>query len=107
DFHNSSFFIRKNDGVLVTPLFVILLIIEATDLIFAVDSIPAVFGVTCDTFVLLTSNAFAILGLRAMYFALAECVDRFRFFNLGLSAALVFIGLKMILSHTLLRVSAV
>ncbi|ALJ56382.1 Inner membrane protein alx [Candidatus Xiphinematobacter sp. Idaho Grape] len=107
DFHKSSFFIRENDRILVTPLFVILLIIEATDLIFAVDSIPAVFGVTRDTFILLTSNALAILGLRAMYFALAGCVDRFRFLHLGLSAALVFIGLKMMLSHTSLCINAV
>ena len=106
DFHGSSFFIRKNDAILATPLFVILLIIEATDLVFAVDSIPAALGVTCDAFVLLTSNVFAILGLRAIYFALVDCVDRFRFLHLGLSAILVFIGLKMVLSHTSLSISA-
>lgn len=107
DFHDSSFFIHGNGAILATPLFVILLIVEATDLVFAIDSIPATLGVTCDAFVLLTSNAFAILGLRAMYFALADCVDRFRFLHLGLAATLVFIGLKMILGHTALCVGVV
>lgn len=107
DFHGSSFFIRKNDTILATPLFVVLLVVETTDLIFAIDSIPAILGVTYDGFILLTSNVFAILGLRAMYFAIVGCIDRFRFLHLGLSAVLVFIGLKMILNHTPLRIGIV
>jgi tellurite resistance protein TerC len=79
-----------------TPLFVVLVLVETTDLIFAVDSIPAVFAVTRDPFIVYTSNVFAILGLRSMYFLLAGVVEKFRFLKLGLSAVLVFIGAKML-----------
>ena len=82
----------------VTPLFVVLVLVETTDLIFAVDSIPAVFAVTRDPFIVYTSNVFAILGLRSMYFLLAGVVDKFRFLKLGLSAVLVFIGAKMLVT---------
>lgn len=104
-FHGSAFFIRKGRGFLATPMLIVLLVIETTDLVFASDSIPAVLGVTRDGFILLTSNIFAILGLRAMYFALAALIGRLRFLHYGLSAILVFIGLKMILSDTPFRIA--
>ena len=85
---------------MATPLCVVLVAIETTDLIFAVDSIPAVLAVTRDPFVVFTSNVFAILGWRAMYFALAGILRLFRFLHHGLSAILVFIGVKMLLSQT-------
>lgn len=85
---------------MATPLCVVLVAIETTDLIFAVDSIPAVLAVTRDPFIVFTSNVFAILGLRAMYFALAGILKLFRFLHYGLSAILVFIGVKMLLSQT-------
>ncbi len=103
-FHGSSFFIRNNHMLLATPLLVVLMVIETTDLIFALDSIPAVLAVTHDGFIILTSNIFAILGLRAMYFALADLIDRFHFLHYGLSAILAFIGSKMLLSDTPFRI---
>ena len=87
-----------------TPLLVVLILVETTDLIFAVDSIPAVFAVTRDPFIVYTSNVFAILGLRSMYFLLAGVVDKFRFLKLGLSAVLVFIGAKMLATYFHLEV---
>ncbi len=90
------------DGVKkMTPLFLVLLIIEATDLIFAVDSIPAIFSVTHDPYIVFFSNIFAIIGLRSMFFLLAGIIDKFRFLKVGLSALLFFIGLKMLLHHQL------
>ena len=83
---------------MVTPLFVALVAIETTDLVFALDSIPAVFGVTRNLFVVFTSNAFAVLGLRALYFLLAGSMDRFRYLKQGLAVLLVFIGVKMLVS---------
>jgi tellurite resistance protein TerC len=80
-----------------TPLFVVLVLVETTDLIFAVDSIPAIFAITTDTFIVYTSNVFAILGLRALYFLLAGVIHRFHFLKLGLSVVLVFVGAKMLL----------
>jgi tellurite resistance protein TerC len=82
-----------------TPLFVVLVLVETTDLVFAVDSIPAIFGVTTDPFLVYTSNVFAILGLRSMYFLLARIIDRFHFLKLGLSAVLVFVGVKMLITY--------
>jgi tellurite resistance protein TerC len=82
-----------------TPLFVVLAMVETTDLVFAVDSIPAVFAVTRDPFLVYTSNVFAILGLRSMYFLLAGIIDRFHFLKLGLSVVLVFVGVKMLLTY--------
>jgi tellurite resistance protein TerC len=95
------FFVRlapKSGKVVATPLFVALVAIEVTDLVFALDSIPAVFGVTRDLFVVFTSNAFAVLGLRALYFLLAGSVDRFAYLKQGIAVLLVFIGTKMLIS---------
>jgi tellurite resistance protein TerC len=98
--YGPRFFVREGGRLMATPLCVVLVAIETTDLIFAVDSIPAVLAVTRDPFVVFTSNVFAILGLRAMYFALAGILKLFRFLHYGLSAILVFIGVKMLLSQT-------
>jgi tellurite resistance protein TerC len=98
--YGHSFFVREDGRLMATPLCVVLVAIETTDLIFAVDSIPAVLAVTRDAFIVFTSNVFAILGLRAMYFALAGILKLFRFLHYGLSAILVFIGVKMLLSDT-------
>ncbi|MGB7792133.1 MAG: TerC/Alx family metal homeostasis membrane protein, partial [Terrimicrobiaceae bacterium] len=98
--HGKRFFVREGGRLMATPLCVVLVAIETTDLIFAVDSIPAVLAVTRDPFGVFTSNVFAILGLRAMYFALAGILKLFRFLHYGLSAILVFIGVKMLLSQT-------
>jgi tellurite resistance protein TerC len=87
----------KNGRRYATPLLAVLVAIEATDLIFAVDSIPAIFAVTRDPFIVYTSNIFAILGLRAMYFLLAGVMDRFRYLKPGLAAVLVFVGVKMMI----------
>jgi len=97
DYHGDRFAIRR-DGVLwFTPLFLVLVLVELTDLVFAVDSIPAIFAVTDDPFIVFTSNIFAILGLRAMYFLLADVADRFHLLKYGLAMILVFIGTKMLL----------
>jgi tellurite resistance protein TerC len=96
-YHGKSFFIRE-DGVLkATPLMLVLVVIEATDVVFAVDSIPAVFGVTRNPFIVFTSNIFAILGLRALYFLLAGLMHKFRYLGFGLALVLIFIGAKMLL----------
>ncbi len=92
----SKFFVRQGGELLATPLFVVLLIVEITDVTLAVDSIPAVFGITRDPFIVYTSNVFAILGLRAMYFLLAGVLGRLRYLTTGLSFVLAFIGAKMI-----------
>ena len=92
----ARFFVRQNGKLLATPLLVVLLVIEITDITLAVDSIPAIFGITRDAFLVYTSNVFAILGLRAMYFLLAGVLNRLRFLTAGLSVVLVFIGGKMI-----------
>lgn len=83
----------------VTPLFIVLIMVETTDLIFAVDSIPAIFAITDDPFIVYTSNVFAIMGLRSMYFLLAGIIDKFHFLKLGLSAVLVFVGVKMLITY--------
>ena len=98
-YHGQSFFVREGGRLAATPLFVVLAFVETTDLIFAVDSIPAIFAVTTDTFLVYTSNVFAILGLRALYFLLAGVIHRFHFLKLGLSAVLVFVGAKMLLAE--------
>jgi len=92
-----KFFTRESGRRLATPLFMALLLVEVTDVVFAVDSIPAIFAVTKDPFIVFTSNIFAILGLRSLFFLLAGIVDKFRYLKLGLSAVLVFVGLKMAL----------
>jgi len=95
-FEGDKFFIRRAGKLFATPLFLILLIVESTDLVFAVDSIPAIFAVTQDPFIVYTSNVFAILGLRALYFLLANVMDKFQYLKLGLSAVLTFVGIKMV-----------
>jgi len=91
-----KFFVKIDGKTFATPLFVVLLLIEFTDLIFAVDSIPAILAITNDTFIIFTSNVFAILGLRALYFALAGITQYFHYLKYGLSAILVFVGVKML-----------
>jgi tellurite resistance protein TerC len=98
--HGHDFFARLPDGRrAITPLFLVLLLVESSDVIFAVDSIPAIFAVTLDPFIVFTSNIFAILGLRSLYFVLARLMDRFHFFRLSLVVILAYVGFKMILSH--------
>ena len=101
-YHGQKFFVReaasRGGRLLATPLFVVLALVETTDLIFAVDSIPAIFAVTLDPFIVYSSNVFAILGLRALYFLLADVIDRFHYLKLGLSGVLVFVGMKMLLA---------
>lgn len=93
--HDANFFVRIANKNYATPLFIVLLLIEFTDLIFAVDSIPAILAITKDPFIVFTSNVFAILGLRSLYFALAGITKYFRFLKYGLSLVLVFVGVKM------------
>lgn len=102
--HGPSFFARGAAGAegrtrwMATPLFVVLVLVEATDLVFAVDSIPAIFAVTRDPFLVYSSNVFAILGLRSLYFLLSGAVDKFRYLKFGLSTVLIFVGAKMLLA---------
>jgi tellurite resistance protein TerC len=96
NYEGDKFFIRRAGKLIATPLFLVLLLVESTDLIFAVDSIPAIFAVTEDPFIVYTSNVFAILGLRSLYFLLAGVVDKFYYLKLGLSVVLVFVGIKMV-----------
>ena len=97
--NGEKFFTRENGRRMATPLLLVLVMVELSDVVFAVDSIPAVFAVTTDPFIVLTSNIFAILGLRAMYFLLADMADRFVFLNYGLAFVLSFIGIKMLIMH--------
>ena len=99
DFEGSKFFVRRGPELWATPLFFVLLVVETTDVLFATDSIPAVLAVTPDPFIVYTSNVFAILGLRSIYFALAGMMEIFHYLNEGLAVILVFIGAKMLLSH--------
>lgn len=94
---NEHFFVRKNGLLYATPLMLVLILVELSDVIFAVDSIPAIFAVTTDPFIVLTSNLFAILGLRTMYFLLAGVAERFSMLKYGLAVILVFIGIKMLI----------
>lgn len=94
-FHGQSFFVRHEGRVQATPLFVTLLFLEVTDILFAVDSVPAIFGLTREPLVVFTSNVFAILGLRNLYFLLAGAMDKFHYLRYGLGVVLVFVGLKM------------
>ncbi|MCL4785557.1 MAG: TerC family protein [Verrucomicrobia bacterium] len=100
EYRGDRFFVRENGIRMATPLFVVLLLVEFTDMIFAVDSIPAIFAVTKDPFIVYTSNVFAILGLRSLYFALAGVMDKFHYLKVGLGVVLSFVGVKMILAHT-------
>jgi len=97
-FEGGKFFVTENGRRLATPLFIVLLVVETTDLIFAVDSIPAILAITLDPFIVYTSNVFAILGLRALYFALAGIMQIFHYLHYGLSFVLVFVGVKMVLA---------
>ena len=97
ELHGEQFFVIKDGLRYATPLFLALVLVEISDLIFAVDSIPAIFAITTDPFVVLTSNIFAILGLRSMYFLLADAADRFSLLKYGLAVVLMFIGVKMLL----------
>ncbi len=96
EYRGAHFFLREEGRFLVTPLLLVLLIVEITDVTFAVDSIPAIFGITRDSFIVYTSNVFAILGLRALYFLLADVLMYFRFLGIGLALVLIFIGAKMV-----------
>jgi tellurite resistance protein TerC len=102
-YEGQRFFVRAAQGerrrLFATPMLVVLVMVETTDLIFAVDSIPAVFAITRDPFIVFTSNVFAILGLRSMYFLLAGSVDKFHFLKLGMAAVLTFVGLKMVVTY--------
>jgi tellurite resistance protein TerC len=98
DYRGSHFFAREAGRWAATPLFLVLVLVESTDLVFAVDSIPAIFAVTQDPFIVYTSNVFAILGLRSLYFLLAGVMQKFSYLKLGLSAVLVFVGIKMVLA---------
>lgn len=96
ELHGEKFFIKQNNKNYATPLFFVLIMVEITDLIFAVDSIPAILAVTQDHFIVYTSNVFAIMGLRSLYFALAGIIDRFKYLAVGLAIILIFVGLKMV-----------
>lgn len=98
NYEGGKFFVRRA-GLYATPLLVVLLVVETTDLLFAVDSIPAVLAITLDAFIVYTSNIFAILGLRSMYFALAGMMEYFHYLHYGLSVVLIFVGAKMLASH--------
>lgn len=99
DFHGDKLFLRQNKRLYATPLFLVLIIIETSDLIFAVDSIPAILAISKDTFIVYTSNIFAILGLRSLYFALSGIMGYFRYLKVGLSFVLTFVGLKMLFAY--------
>lgn len=99
EYRGGRFLVREQGRLWATPLLVVLLVVEASDLLFAIDSVPAIFAVTDNPFLVYTSNVFAILGLRSLYFLLAGVIERFRYLKLGLSALLVFVGLKMLLSE--------
>lgn len=107
DFRGDKFFVRENGILMATPLFVVLLLVEVSDLIFAVDSIPAIFAVTKDPFIVYTSNVFAIMGLRSLYFALAGVMDKFHYLKIGLGFVLTFVGVKMLLAHTPWKIDTV
>ena len=104
DEHVETFFIRQQGKLFVTPLFIVLLIIEFTDVLFAVDSVPAVFSVTQDPYIVFFSNIFAILGLRSLFFLVMDIMNRFHFLKIGLAALLTFVGVKMLL-HDVFKIS--
>src|SRR5262249_17395635 len=96
-YEDGKFLVRRSGKLLFTPLFVVLMVVETTDVMFATDSIPAILAITRDSFIVYTSNVFAILGLRSLYFALAGLMKLFHYLNYGLSVVLIFIGIKMLL----------
>lgn len=97
-FVGQQFFVRRNGLLYMTPLFITLVLVELTDVVFALDSIPAIFAITTDPFIIYTSNVFAILGLRALYFALVGVIHRFHYLKYGLSLVLIFVGVKMLVN---------
>jgi tellurite resistance protein TerC len=99
EYHDKHFFTMENGKRFATPLLLVLVLVEATDLIFAIDSIPAIFGITRDPFVVFTSNIFAVMGLRSLFFLLASVVTKFHLLKYGLAAILTFIGTKMLIEH--------
>jgi tellurite resistance protein TerC len=99
EYHGQQFFIRKDGSLWATPLFLVLVVVETTDVIFAVDSIPAIFAITLDPFIVYTSNVFAILGLRALFFLLAGVMEMFRYLRVGLAFVLCFVGAKMLIAE--------
>jgi tellurite resistance protein TerC len=99
DFVGGKFFVRRDQRRFATPLFAVLVVVEVTDLLFAVDSIPAILAISRDPFIVYTSNVFAILGLRTMFFAVSGLIELFEYLNYGLAAVLVFIGVKMLLTY--------
>jgi len=99
-YHGNRFVVRENGRLLATPLLAVLVCVEVSDVVFAVDSIPAIFGVTLDPFIVYTSNVFAILGLRSLYFVLARAMALFHYLKPGLALVLVFVGVKMLLGHS-------
>lgn len=99
DYHGEKFFTRRSGKAYATPLFLVLVVLNVTDVLFSLDSIPAVFAITRDPFIVFTSNVFAVLGLRALYFALAGIIGKFRYLKFGLSLVLIFIGIKMIYNY--------
>jgi tellurite resistance protein TerC len=98
-YQGDKFFVRDHGKLFATPMFLVLVVLNITDIMFAVDSIPAVFAITRDPFIVYTSNVFAVLGLRALYFALAGMLDKFRYLKIGLSLVLIFIGFKMVFNY--------
>ncbi len=99
DFHEQKFFVKVDGKQAVTPMFLVLLVIESTDLLFAVDSIPAIFAITKEPFIVFTSNVFAILNLRSMYFVLASAIEKFKYLKPSLVFVLAYVGVKMLLAH--------
>jgi tellurite resistance protein TerC len=104
DYHEDRFFVKENGRRLATPLVVVLTCVEVSDVIFAVDSIPAIFAVTLDPFIVYTSNVFAIMGLRSLYFVLSGVMDKFYYLRTGLGVVLGFVGIKMLLGHTAYKI---
>lgn len=104
NYEGEKFFFRENRKLTATPLFAVLLLVEIMDVVFAVDSIPAIFAVTDEPFIVFASNAFAILGLRAMYFLLSGLMDRFVYLKVGLAVIMLWVGAKMILSHSVVKI---
>jgi tellurite resistance protein TerC len=98
-YEGQHFIVRSHSGWRGTPLLLVLIVIETTDLVFAIDSIPAIFAVTRDPFIVYSSNVFAILGLRSLFFVLAAMLDKFEYLKPGVSAILIFVGVKMLISH--------
>ncbi|OAI47096.1 hypothetical protein AYO45_01560 [Gammaproteobacteria bacterium SCGC AG-212-F23] len=99
ELHGNRFFVKQNRKLFVTPLFLVLIFVELSDIIFAMDSIPAIFAVTNDVFIIFTSNIFAILGLRSLYFLLAHAAKRFYYLKYGVALIIVLVGIKMLIGH--------